>query len=245
MIRGVRCLLFELEYSDMFFKRMEQKYVLSRNQYVLLQELIKKRFDRDIYYKSKIYDLYFDNDNNDLIINSIDKPIYKEKIRLRSYNEVKNMDDVVYLEMKQKYKKIVYKRRVMMSFLEYNNYINNGIDLDNSEQILREIDYYINYYKIKPCMFVGYDRLSYCSKEDKNLRVTFDTNLRYRLDKLDLCDSKDDKNYFENDTYIMEVKSINNLPFWFVEFLSENKIYPCSFSKVGSIYMKEWMKKIC
>lgn len=227
------------------FKRIEQKYILSKIEYELLQDMIKKYFNKDKYYKSNIYNLYFDNDNNDMIINSIEKPIYKDKIRLRSYNESKNKDDIVYLEMKQKYKDIVYKRRVEMTLNEYNKYINNETISIKEKQILKEIDYYINYYRIKPYIFIGYNRLSYYSKDNESFRITFDTNLRYRLDNLYLSDNKNNKYYFEEETYIMEVKSNSNLPIWFVEVLSKNKIYPRSFSKVGNIYKKEWSKKLC
>lgn len=221
------------------FRRVEQKYILSKKQYELLQDIIKSKFKKDKYYKSKIYNLYFDNSSNDMIINSIEKPLYKEKIRVRSYNEVKNKDDIVYLEMKQKYKSIVYKRRVMMTLFEYNKYIRSGKVSKKDGQIMKEIDYYIKYYKANPYVFVAYDRLSYYAIDDINFRITFDNNLRYRFDDLGLYDSKLDKKYFDNDMYIMEVKSMNNLPLWFVEVLSLNKIYPQSFSKVGNIYVKE------
>ena len=221
------------------FKRLEQKYILSKKQYELLQDMIVSRFNKDKYYESKIYNIYFDNDNNDLIINSIEKPIYKEKIRLRSYGTSKNKDDIVYLEMKQKYKSMVYKRRVMMTLGEYNKYINKGIIPVKDGQIMKEIDYYINYYNVHPYMYLSYDRLSYYSKEDVNFRLTFDKNLRSRKDNLRLYDDKSDKLYFEDEVYIMEVKSMNNLPIWFVDVMSKNKIYPCSFSKIGSIYKKD------
>lgn len=221
------------------FRRVEQKYILSKKQYELLQDIIKSKFKKDKYYKSKIYNLYFDNSSNDMIINSIEKPLYKEKIRVRSYNEVKNKDDIVYLEMKQKYKSIVYKRRVMMTLFEYNKYIRSGKVSKKDGQIMKEIDYYIKYYKANPYVYVAYDRLSYYDIDDINFRITFDNNLRYRFDDLGLYDSKLDKKYFDNDMYIMEVKSMNNLPLWFVEVLSLNKIYPQSFSKVGNIYVKE------
>lgn len=221
------------------FKRVEQKYILSREQYELLQDMVNSRFNKDKYYESKIYNLYFDNDNNDLVINSIEKPIYKEKIRLRSYGEVKSDNDIVYLEMKQKYKSVVYKRRVMMTLWEYNNYISRGIIPKRDGQIMKEIDYYINYYKLKSNVFVAYDRLSYYSKEDVNFRMTFDNNLRYRLGNLNLCDDENDRKYFDDDVYIMEVKSMDSLPLWFVDVMSKNQIYPGSFSKVGNIYMKD------
>ena len=141
--------------------------------------------------------------------------------------------------MKQKYEGMVYKRRVRLTVEEYNNYINEGIMPKNNKQIMKEIDYYINYYKVRPYIYVAYDRLSYYAIDDINFRVTIDSNLRSRKNNLELRDRNDNQMYFDDNRYIMEVKSMNSLPIWFVTELSKYKIYPCSFSKVGSIYLKE------
>ena len=216
------------------FARVEQKYILDSNEYEKMQQLIDKYFLKDIYYESKIKNIYFDNEHNDLLIDSLEKPIFKKKIRVRSYGE----DNILYFEIKEKYKGTVYKRRVKLSMKDYENYLNNVI-ISNDKQIMKEIDYYIKYYHLKPYMYLAYDRLSYYSSLDNELRITFDSNLRYRYNNLNINIDKDNNNYFNNKKYIMEVKSLNNLPLWFVKFLSDNKIYPQSFSKIGSIYIKE------
>ncbi len=220
------------------FKRVEQKYLLTKEQFQLLQDTLNIYFEKDKYYKTTIYNIYFDNNNHDIIINSIEKPMYKEKIRLRSYGEPK-LNNTVFLEMKQKYKGVVYKRRVDFTLKEYYKYINKHIFPKENIQIIKEIDYYIKYYNLYPSIFVGYDRLSYYSKQDKNLRITFDTNLRSRTINLKLKDTKDNKLYFDKPTYIMEIKSLYGLPLWLTKILSNNHIYPTSFSKVGNIYKKE------
>ena len=218
------------------FERIEQKYILNENEYLIIKKYLNEYFVRDKYFESNIYNIYFDNDNYDLIINSLEKPIYKEKVRLRSYNTFKNTD-ILFLEIKTKYKNKVYKRRVELTKDEFDKYINNDI-LPNRSQIMKEIDYRLKYYKLKPKILVAYDRKSYLSKESNDFRITFDSNLRYRFDNLYLDDCNN-KKFFNEDKYIMEVKSLNALPLWFVKILNENKIYPTSFSKVGSIYMEE------
>ena len=170
-----------------------------------------------------------------MMINSIEKPPFKKKIRVRSYG-----DDYYYLEVKEKYKGIVYKRRVKLTKDEFNNYIDKGIKPDiKNKQIIDELNYYIKYYGLKPYVYVAYDRLSYYSKKDSEFRITFDTNLRYRFDDLNLDIDLNNKDYFKERNYIMEVKAMGSLPYEFVRYLSNCKIYPHSFSKVGSIYMKE------
>jgi len=221
------------------FKRVEQKYVLNEKQYLSLQNLIRTYFSKDKYYKCKIYNIYFDNDNFDSIINSIEKPEYKSKVRLRSYG----CNDNVFFEMKQKFKGIVYKRRINLTIDEYNKYQNEGIYPKKNKQIIKEIDYYVKYHNLHPAIFVAYDRLSYCAKDDKNFRVTFDSNLRSRFKNLLLKDTKENEKYFNEKMYIMEVKCLNSLPLWFTKELSRLKIYPKSFSKVGNVYIKERGKK--
>jgi len=217
------------------FKRVEQKYVLNEKQYKIIKNSISKHFDKDKYPTSKIYNIYFDNDNNDLIINSLEKPIYKEKFRVRKYGDSGD----IFLEMKQKYKSIVYKRRVILTQDEYDAYFEDGTFPSHDKQIMKEIDYYMKYYNLKPFMMVAYDRESFLSRDDSNFRLTFDHDLRSRHNKLTLEDDESDKMYFSDKKWIMELKSTNNLPLWFIDVLSNNGIYPISFSKIGNIYKKE------
>lgn len=226
------------------FKRFEQKYLLTEEQFLSLTNVLNEYFEKDKYYNSKIYNIYFDNDNYDIIINSIEKPKYKDKIRLRSYKEPKS-NDIVFLEIKQKYKGIVYKRRISLTLKQFNNYVNKDILPYKDNQIMKELNYYIKYYHLHPSIFVAYDRLAYYCREDENFRVTFDTNLRSRTVNLKLKDTKDNKLYFDKKRHIMEVKCLYGLPLWFTKILSENRIYPISFSKVGSIYKKERGLNIC
>ena len=222
-----------------FFQRVEQKYVLSEEEYKKLFNKIKKHIEKDKYYKSTICNIYFDNNSNELIVNSLEKPLYKEKVRIRSYN-TPNIDDAVFLELKGKYNGVVFKRRVKVKLEDIYNYIESGItpNVDN-KQIMKEIDYVIKRYDLVPKLFLAYDRLSYCDKNNSNFRITFDTNLRSRKDDLRL-ELGDSGNLFrKKNFYIMELKSLSSIPIWFINILSELKIYPKSFSKYGNIYSKE------
>lgn len=218
------------------FQRVEQKYLLDKNIKDLFLDKINQMVEKDPYFESTICNIYFDNDDNELIINSLEKPTFKNKVRLRSYN-VPNLDSRVYLEVKDKYKGVVGKRRCKMQLKDFYNYIDNGYVKD--EQIMKELDYYFNYYKLKPFIFLAYDRQSYLGKGNKNLRITFDSNLRSRKDNLRLEYGDKGDYYFEDDKYIMEIKTLGSMPLWLTRILSELKIYPISFSKIGSIYSKE------
>lgn len=215
--------------------RYEQKYFITNKQYDELISKIGNRLGKDKYFNERIYNVYFDNDNMDLVNRSMDKPIYKEKIRLRSY-EVPNDDSIVFLEIKKKYKSNSNKRRIELRYSDALDYINGGI-ISNNSQIMNEIDYCFKKYDLKPKINITYDRFAYYFKEDKDVRLTFDSNVRYSFDKLLLGDIEDSNILFDSG-YIMELKTLNGLPIWFMNVLDELSIYPVSYSKIGKIYTK-------
>ena len=215
------------------FKRVEQKYLLTEKEYKLLFKKINKYLIKDKYFKSTICNIYFDTVNNDLIINSLEKPVFKEKIRLRSY-QVPSINDDVFLEIKEKYMGVVGKRRVKIKLKDFYDYLETN-NYDKSNQIMNEINYYFKYYGLKPAIYIAYDRVSYCSNDDKGLRITVVSNLRSRNNSLKLELGDTGKYYFQDKNYIMEIKTLG----WLVRNLSELKIYPTSFSKYGSIYQSE------
>ena len=217
------------------FERTEKKYVITVSQKNELLSLILDKIKPDEFGKSNVNSIYYDTDDYRLIRNSIDKPVYKEKLRLRSYS-VPNGDSAVFLELKKKYKGVVYKRRKKMKYSDAQKYLKYHILPDNS-QIMREIDWAMNFYKtLKPKMFIGYDRHAYVGKDDKNLRITFDFNLRFRTDNLSLDIGNYGESIIGNNYCVMEIKALNAMPLWLCKALDELKIYPSSFSKYGTAY---------
>lgn len=218
------------------FYRTEQKYYLTNIQFKKLINNIKDYIVKDKYFKESICSIYFDNDNNDIVINSLSKPLYKEKFRLRSYNTPLD-DDIVFLEVKKKYKGVVYKRRVTMSYKDAKEYIYMKKKPDFKSQIFDEIDYSFNKYNLKPIINISYERYAYLSKSDNHFRITFDYNIRSNSKILEL--NKDIKgDYLLKEGYIMEIKSINPIPFWLLKELENLSIYPTNFSKYGETYKK-------
>ena len=217
------------------FKRFEKKYLINSQQYKQLGEDLTEFMLEDSYGEHTICNLYYDTEDFELIRRSIEKPVYKEKLRVRSYG-VPRYDDTVFLELKKKYLKEVFKRRVALPYNSYIDYINDGLQPKVSTQILSEIQWFLNMYKPYPRMFIAYDRTAMFGKEDENVRVTFDNNTRYRIDEL--CLTKGDHgstilNYGER---IMEIKVEGAMPIWLTRILGENKILPKSFSKYGACY---------
>lgn len=225
------------------FKRVEEKYLLTKEQYINLFNDINEYIEKDKYFETTICNIYFDNEDDELIYTSMDKPIYKHKLRLRSYGVPKNNDDV-FLEIKFKFKKVVGKRRIKLKLKDLKKYLKTN-KYDKHNQIMKEIDYLFKLYNLKPSYFIAYDRKSYREKNNENLRITIDTNLRSRKENLSLELGDAGKLYFDKEMYIMEIKTLGAMPLWLVKNLSDLGIYPVSFSKFGSIYKKDKEEKIC
>lgn len=227
---------------DYNFQRVEEKYLISYDEKEELLSRINDYIEKDKFFISHIHNIYFDNVNNDLIINSLDKPIFKDKFRARSYGDM-SLDGDVFLETKVKYKGVVSKRRIKLSINDFNAYVYNG-KLPSDSQVFKEINYYFDYYKLKPMIYIAYDRESYKGIVDNNLRITFDSNLRSRRNDLMFKDNIFMEKYFDNDYYIMEIKAVMAMPLWLVRILSDMNIRPVSFSKYGKIYEKEMKESV-
>lgn len=224
------------------FERHELKFLITEEQQVKLLSLFENKMREDEYGKSIIRNIYFDTPSFLLIRNSLDKPLYKEKIRLRGYGEM-TVDSPAFLEVKKKFKGVVYKRRIKLTEKEAIDYMLNGKRLPDS-QISREIDYFVSYYEnLAPRVALFYDREAYYSNEDDTLRLTFDRNIRYRFNNVSLTPSNEDIKILDDGLILMEIKTSFALPLWLTAFLSENKIYKRSFSKYGHAYMQSFLNK--
>ena len=226
------------------FKRVEKKYLLNDEQRKALVERLGDRIEEDTYGRYSISNIYFDTADNGLIRCSLDKPVYKEKLRLRSYGTPKD-NDTVFLEMKKKWKGTVYKRRVELPYKAAADYIEKGIYPDGYDcQILKEIDYMIRFYDLRPDTFLAYDRVAYVVSEDRNIRFTIDEHIRSRKSGLKLSAGDAGELLMKEGMSLLEIKAPGALPVWFSKILSDLKIYSTSFSKYGRVY-REGLKKAC
>lgn len=221
--------------NNQVFQRVEKKYLLDPTQYDALLEYMKPYMTADSYGQHTICNIYYDTDNSDLIRMSLDKPRYKEKFRIRSYG-VPQMDSKVFLEIKKKYKGVVFKRRASMTLLEAKEYLNGHKSPDQESQILNEIDYFMNLYHPVPKLYLAYDRIAFFGTQDPELRMTFDTNIRSREDHLNLEDGDQGIYLLNEGMHLLEIKISDAMPMWMAKALSELSIFPVSFSKYGSIY---------
>lgn len=223
--------------ADFVFKRKEQKYLLDAAQAAAFRSAMAQHMEHDRYATSQIRNIYYDTPDYRLIRRSLEKPEYKEKLRLRSYGDASE-DSKVFLEMKKKYKGIVYKRRIRLRTAQAQAYMADPEAKLDDSQIGREIDYFKAFYKeLFPALFLSYDRESWRS-HDGQLRITMDWNILYRTEDVDLTKPNYGEALLEPGTHLIEIKSPGAMPLWLARTLSENQIRQRSFSKYGAVYQR-------
>ncbi len=221
------------------FKRREMKFLLDEEQYKTVSDTVSRFMTEDDFGLHTILNIYLDNINDDLIRTSLGKPVYKEKLRLRAYGKSVGDDAEAFLEIKKKYRGITYKRRFEGTYKELFDYVTNGSPPEKRGQVFEEIDYMIRRLELVPRIVICYDREAYYGNDDKEFRVTFDGNVRYRKTDLDLRHGDGGERLDRAPYRIMEVKSAGAVPLWLVDVLSKNRIYHGSFSKYGTIFQSE------
>lgn len=217
------------------FKRYEKKYMLTPNQLADMLAGMRGYMRADEYGRYTICNLYYDTDDFRLIRASLEKPIYKEKLRMRSYG-VPSDEDTVFVELKKKFDSVVYKRRTILPATEAMSYIHDGTRPEQEDQICREIDWFMDSYRPTPKVYIAYDRTAFAGLDDPELRITFDTNLRWRDRELDLRAGDYGKSLLAPDRILMEIKIPGTAPVWLAHLLSEIGAFQTSFSKYGTWY---------
>lgn len=218
------------------FKRYEFKYLVSVKQKEKIIKTISQYMQPDKYGHTTIRNIYFDTDDYLLIRRSIEKPVYKEKLRIRSYGKI-DSDSKVFVELKKKYKSVVYKRRIVLPQNEAMDWVCGKTSCRKQTQITNEIDYFIDFYKtLRPALFLSYERDAYAARDGSDFRVTFDENILCRQDDLSLCIDTYGEPILPDDMSIMEIKCSGGIPLWMTELLTRERIYKTSFSKYGTAY---------
>ena len=218
------------------FKRYELKYLLTMAQKETVLKAMQPYMTLDKYGKTTIRNLYYDTDTYLLIRRSIEKPAYKEKLRIRSYSRVDG-DSTAFVELKKKYKSVVYKRRISLPYAEAAAWLSREKHPAKHTQIANEIDYFLEYYgSLHPTVFLSYVREAYYANDGSNFRVTFDDNILCRQEELSLDSEVYGTSILPEGKVLMEIKCSGGIPLWMTHVLSEEKIYKTSFSKYGTAY---------
>ncbi len=222
--------------NQYIFKRYELKFMLTEEQAARLLTGMEPYMEPDLYGLTTIRNLYFDTDNYRLIRRSMEKPVYKEKLRLRSYGPAAG-DAPVFVELKKKYKDVVYKRRLEMPYDRGMAWLCTGTDGSVTGQIADEIDYFLSYYgNLQPRVFLSYQRQAWFCRNGGDLRVTVDKNILARREDLSLGAEIGGAPLLPQGMVLLEVKTMGGIPLWLTQFFTEEHIYKTPFSKYGKAY---------
>ena len=227
--------------SIQIFKRYEKKYLLNEIQYKQIMQVMNRYMQDDDYPESEIHNIYYDAEDYHMIRASLDKPVYKEKLRLRSYH-VPNGEDKVFLELKKKFDGVVYKRRLVLPYQRTEKLLQKKQCGDDS-QIGREIQWALDFYKPEPKMYIGYHRIALKGKEDDELRITIDNNLRARGYDLSLALGGHGTPLLDKGQKLMEIKTLGAMPLWLAKALNYLDIMPTTYSKYGVAYQASLKKQ--
>ena len=228
-------------------KRYELKYLLDDWQTAFLKDRLKGHMALDQYGRTSIASLYYDTPTCRLIRSSIEKPEFKERIRLRSYGLATEASPV-YLELKRKAEGIVYKRRVKSTIPQVEQFFAGSGDIcangsgtagGSGGQINREITYFRDYYgALEPACLIICDREAYF-EPGGDLRLTIDYAPRCRADHLDLTYSMEGIPLRPPGHTILEIKVQDAMPLWLARILDEGRIRRSSFSKYGEAFRRQ------
>ncbi|GBF78041.1 VTC domain-containing protein [Paenibacillus sp. 598K] len=227
------------------FNRYENKYLMDTEAFHRLYNRLLEHMEADEHNRNQqfytISNLYYDTDHNSLIRTSLAKPKYREKLRIRGYG-VPKPDATVYLELKKKVRGLVNKRRTALNLQEAYTFAGSGIAPPLAPymngQVVREIEYLLSRYALQPKVYLAYDRIAMFSKASRDLRITFDTNIRSRRTELQLESGDHGEQLMPPGQWLMEVKAEKTVPIWLARLLSEEGQFRTSFSKYGNEYKK-------
>ena len=218
------------------FQRYEMKYMITKAQKEQLLASIKPYMKPDDYGRTIIKNIYYDTEDYRLIRRSLERPVYKEKLRVRSYGKAR-AEDVVFVELKKKYRHVVYKRRLALPQQEAVEWLNGTRCCEKNTQITQEIDYFLHYYgDLSPKVFLSYKREAYFSKDGSDFRMTFDDDILCRQSDFSLASEVYGTRLLEPGKTLLELKCFGGIPLWLVRILSREQIYKTSFSKYGTAY---------
>lgn len=221
------------------FSRKEQKYLITRRQHEELVERIgpKMRNDKNgVNGRYSVTSLYFDNNEKGIYFETKNKLKYRQKLRLRVYDDA-DLDSKAFFEVKQKHNKVVNKRRMLLPLGEAYRYLEEdgqaGLDhyKTSNTQVLKEIDYFRKFYKLRPEMVVSYSRHALHGLDDDGLCITFDFDLRCRKDDLHIENGPYGENFIDEDLVVLEVKVDDSVPLWLARILQELQCEQRSASK--------------
>lgn len=228
------------------FTRHELKFLIDRHTYGKIYKalmpylVVDQHANKQGYYT--VSNIYYDTKDDLFHYEKMKGQDFRQKLRLRTYGH-SDLDSESYLEIKKKHKGLVNKRRTALRlrdayrFLEVDEIDNNDL-IDNTNasniQILKEVAFLKKFYTLEPKVALCYERQAFQGKEDNELRITFDDNLRKRHHNLRLELGSEGASYVSRDIFVLEIKVNDTIPLWLARILSQFSCSVQSFSKYST-----------
>ena len=224
------------------FNRYELKYLLD----VDFAEEVMKRLEAymvpdshgDKYGNYVLSSLYYDSDDFHFYWEKVEGLRYRRKLRIRLYEDGKKLTDTskVYVEIKQRLDRVTQKRRIILPYKKALELCDQRIPLhfdnERDQMIGEEIHSMTHVYDLKPQCITSYHRRAFNGTEyDPGLRVTFDTNLRYRRNNLDLAAKQLGPFMLAPHRCVMEIKVNDRIPYWLTELAADQNFQLIRVSK--------------
>ena len=220
------------------FQRIEKKFWLDEDQYRKLSTVLDQHLKADEYGKSDISNIYYDTNDCYLIRRSIERPLFKEKLRLRCYGKIDD-DQKVFIELKKKYDGIGYKQRLATDYRQAKRLLEGNVIGTDRPKTETEIINMVKRYGLSKKIYVGYKRIAMYDPGDPKLRVTLDSDICFGdwdeleqrvLNKQSLMDDRHQ--------ILMEIKTSASIPSWLLKEMERLNIYQAPFSKIGASLAK-------
>ncbi len=215
--------------------RVEHKFPMKRAQ---AEEFLRRAMPHlkpDVYPEYDVHNIYYDTKDSAMIIHCLEHPQYKEKLRLRTYGEPSDQTPC-FLEIKKKFRETGIKRRIRIKEREAYACMRYGKRLPEDSQIASEIAYLTKSRQLEEKLFIGYHRKAFSGIEEADLRITFDTDICFRTDRISLRKTGTETMITDEDDVLMEIKVMDRYPMWLTKILSDMKLYRQTFSKYGTIH---------
>lgn len=242
------------------FVRLEDKYLLTREQAEALEVLLKANLDNASPIPNTDYTIiesvYFDNSKLNVLKEYLNQSTSRSKMRTRRYAPNGNWGKDIFIEVKAKEDGVSKKSRFQISKTEETELfmgrtiskttdlsaINKKIEDGKLTKRVKRVNSFIEEMGTVPTCKVTYSRIAY---ERDSFRVTIDKDVKFEtMAGIDgatkneinakpgwLGIMRSAQKQFSDRQYILEVKHSNNIPMWMQNFLKENSIPETSFSK--------------
>ena len=219
------------------FQRYEKKFLLSTSQQEALLARIANDIKADVFDQYLVQSLYLDTPRWEVVRNSIEKPLYKEKMRLRCYERELTKKTMLFLELKKKYDGRIYKRRVVFPASELMGCNSlEALVMKKDSPIAKELGFYLKVNPVANKMYISSERKTFVGTKEANLRLTFDEEIKFRTTDLHFLKPHVGTAILASHEVLLEIKTPFGMPIWLARVLSELNIFPISFSKYGHCY---------